>query len=161
MLRRTLACEAGARRRACCHLLQFRGAPWGLYLQQGTTQYYPVAKVALIGEFRSASGALTSFVPNISTTMLLPATFPCGTDPKVPVSNFSEKVAFIWSVADLLRGPYKPHQYGRVILPLTVLRRLDCVLEPTKAKVLEKHAEIKGQPEQIVDRILNRTAKKS
>lgn len=52
------------------------------------------------------------------------------------MSNFSEKVAFIWSVADLLRGPYKPHQYGRVILPLTVLRRLDCVLEPTKQKVL-------------------------
>ena len=56
------------------------------------------------------------------------------------MSNFSDKVAFIWSVADLLRGPYKPHQYGRVILPLTMLRRLDCVLEPTKAKVLEKHA---------------------
>ena len=58
------------------------------------------------------------------------------------MSNFSEKVAFIWSVADLLRGPYKPAQYGRVILPLTVLRRLDCVLEPTKAKVLEKHAAL-------------------
>jgi type I restriction enzyme M protein len=47
-------------------------------------------------------------------------------------------------VADLLRGPYKPHQYGRVILPLTVLRRLDCVLEPTKQKVLEKHAALKN-----------------
>ncbi|WP_419946963.1 type I restriction-modification system subunit M [Candidatus Poriferisodalis sp.] len=44
---------------------------------------------------------------------------------------------FIWSVADLLRGVYKPSEYGRVILPLTVLRRLDCVLEPTKAAVLE------------------------
>lgn len=44
--------------------------------------------------------------------------------------------AFIWSVADLLRGNYKPHEYGRVILPFTVLRRLDCVLAPTKAKVL-------------------------
>ena len=41
--------------------------------------------------------------------------------------------AFIWSVADLLRGDYKPHEYGKVILPLTVLRRLDCVLEVTKA----------------------------
>ncbi len=60
------------------------------------------------------------------------------------LSNFSEKVAFIWSVADLLRGPYKPHQYGRVILPLTVLRRLDCVLEPTKPKMLEKHAALKS-----------------
>ena len=45
--------------------------------------------------------------------------------------------AFIWSVADLLRGVYKQSEYGRVVLPLTVLRRLDCVLEPTKDKVLE------------------------
>ena len=46
--------------------------------------------------------------------------------------------AFIWSVADLLRGVYKQSEYGRVILPLTVLRRLDCVLEPTKQTVLER-----------------------
>ena len=45
--------------------------------------------------------------------------------------------AFIWSVADLLRGVYKQSEYGRVILPLTVLRRLDCVLEATKLQVLE------------------------
>ena len=44
--------------------------------------------------------------------------------------------AFIWSVADLLRGDYKQSEYGRVILPLVVLRRLDCVLEPTKQQVL-------------------------
>lgn len=48
--------------------------------------------------------------------------------------------SFIWSVADLLRGDYKPHEYGSVILPFTVLRRLDCVLAPTKNKVL---AELK------------------
>ena len=47
--------------------------------------------------------------------------------------------AFIWSVADLLRGDYKQSEYGKVILPLTVIRRLDCVLEPTKQAVLEKH----------------------
>jgi type I restriction enzyme M protein len=46
--------------------------------------------------------------------------------------------AFIWSVADLLRGDYKPADYGKVILPFTVLRRLDCVLAPTKAAVLEE-----------------------
>jgi type I restriction enzyme M protein len=46
--------------------------------------------------------------------------------------------AFLWSVADLLRGDYKQSDYGKVILPFTVLRRLDCVLEPTKDKVLEK-----------------------
>src|SRR5438067_2143562 len=44
--------------------------------------------------------------------------------------------SFIWSVADLLRGDYKQSEYGKVILPLTVIRRLDCVLEPTKATVL-------------------------
>ena len=49
---------------------------------------------------------------------------------------------FIWSVADKLRGVYKPSEYGRVILPLTVLRRLDCVLEPTKDEVLETMAKL-------------------
>ena len=48
--------------------------------------------------------------------------------------------SFIWSVADLLRGDYKQSDYGKVILPFTVLRRLDCVLEPTKLAVL---AELK------------------
>jgi type I restriction enzyme M protein len=48
--------------------------------------------------------------------------------------------AFIWSVADLLRGDYKQSDYGKVILPFTVLRRLDCVLEPTKAIVLKELA---------------------
>ena len=43
-----------------------------------------------------------------------------------------DKTSFIWSVADLLRGSYRPAQYGSVILPFTVLRRLDCVLEATK-----------------------------
>jgi type I restriction enzyme M protein len=53
--------------------------------------------------------------------------------------------AFIWSVADLLRGDYKQSEYGKVILPLTVLRRLDCVLEPTKASVLSRYDSIKGR----------------
>jgi type I restriction enzyme M protein len=52
------------------------------------------------------------------------------------VERFGEKVTFIWSVADLLRGPYRPPQYGEVMLPLTVLRRLDCVLAQTKPAVL-------------------------
>ena len=56
--------------------------------------------------------------------------------------------AFIWSVADLLRGDYKPHEYGKVILPFTVLRRLDCVLAPTKAKVL---AELEAKTKQGVN----------
>ena len=49
--------------------------------------------------------------------------------------------SFIWSVADLLRGDYKQSEYGKVILPFTVLRRLDCVLEKTKAAVLAEQAE--------------------
>jgi type I restriction-modification system DNA methylase subunit len=53
--------------------------------------------------------------------------------------------AFIWSVADLLRGDYKQSEYGRVILPFTVLRRLDCVLETTKPAVLSEHKARKGQ----------------
>jgi type I restriction enzyme M protein len=48
--------------------------------------------------------------------------------------------SFIWSVADLLRGDYRQSEYGKVILPFTVLRRLDCVLEPTKAEVLAEKA---------------------
>lgn len=53
--------------------------------------------------------------------------------------------AFIWSVADLLRGDYKQSEYGRVILPFVVLRRLDCVLEPTKEAVLAKAAKWTGR----------------
>ena len=53
--------------------------------------------------------------------------------------------SFIWSVADLLRGDYKQSEYGKVILPFTVLRRLDCVLEPTKEAVLEEKALREGQ----------------
>lgn len=74
------------------------------------------------------------------------------------MNNFGEKVNFIWSVADLLRGPYKPAQYGRVILPLTVLRRLDCVLEPSKEKVLAKHASMKDSKVENIEPILNRVA---
>ena len=57
--------------------------------------------------------------------------------------------AFIWSVADLLRGDYKQSEYGKVILPLVVLRRLDCVLEATKPAVLKRHTELAGRIENI------------
>jgi len=53
--------------------------------------------------------------------------------------------AFIWSVADLLRGDYKQSDYGKVILPFTVLRRLDCVLEPSKEAVLAEKELREGQ----------------
>jgi type I restriction enzyme M protein len=64
-----------------------------------------------------------------------------------------ELANFIWSVADLLRGDYKQADYGKVILPLTVLRRMDCVLAPTKAKVLEVAKTSK------FEEVLNRAAK--
>lgn len=72
------------------------------------------------------------------------------------MNNFSEKVSFIWSVADLLRGPYRPNQYKDVMLPMTVLRRLDCVLEPTKDKVLEKLKSLQGGKVKNVEPILCR-----
>jgi type I restriction enzyme M protein len=74
------------------------------------------------------------------------------------MNGFSDKVSFIWSVADLLRGPYKPAQYGKVILPLTVLRRLDCVLEPTKAEVLARYERLKGGTVKNLEPILNHAA---
>ncbi len=61
-------------------------------------------------------------------------------------NNFSQIAAFIWSVADLLRGDFKQSQYGRVILPFTLLRRLECVFEPSKAKVLEANEKVKAMP---------------
>lgn len=59
-------------------------------------------------------------------------------------SNFQELSNFIWSIADLLRGPYRPPQYERVMLPMVVLRRFDCVLEATKPKVLAEYEKRKG-----------------
>ena len=72
------------------------------------------------------------------------------------MNNFGEKVSFIWSVADLLRGPYRPNQYKDVMLPLTVLRRLDCVLEPTKDKVLDRKKKLSGGKVKNVEPILCR-----
>jgi hypothetical protein len=57
--------------------------------------------------------------------------------------NHGEIVSWIWGVADLIRDTFKRGKYQDVILPLTVLRRLDCVLGPTKTKVLAKQAELR------------------
>lgn len=61
-------------------------------------------------------------------------------------TNFSQVAAFIWSVADLLRGDFKQSQYGRVILPFTLLRRLECVFESSKASVLEANEKVRAMP---------------
>jgi len=60
-------------------------------------------------------------------------------------NNFSETANFLWTIAELLRDTFKRSKYQDVILPFTVLRRIDCVLEPTKPKVLETHAKLKGK----------------
>jgi type I restriction enzyme M protein len=73
--------------------------------------------------------------------------------------NFQQLANFIWSVADLLRGPYRPPQYERVMLPLTVLRRFDAVLAPTKEAVLKRFEALKDKDPQLVDRVMNQLAK--
>lgn len=73
--------------------------------------------------------------------------------------NFQQLANFIWSVADLLRGPYRPPQYERVMLPLTVLRRFDAVLAPSKQAVLKRHENLKAKNISNVDAILNNLAK--
>src|SRR5580698_9752232 len=68
---------------------------------------------------------------------------------------------FIWQIADLLRGVYRPPQYERVMLPLTVLRRFDCVLDPTKEKVLAEYKRLTeaGMPEEVINKRLNAITK--
>ena len=70
------------------------------------------------------------------------------------VETHGQIATFIWSICNLLRGPYKRNEYRKVILPLTVLRRFDCLLGPTKAQVLKQHAAIKSKPETVVRSLL-------
>ena len=76
--------------------------------------------------------------------------------------NFSQTAAFIWSVADLLRGDFKQSQYGRIILPFTLLRRLECVLEETKANVVAESQRIAGMglPEEAQEKFIIRASKR-
>lgn len=61
-------------------------------------------------------------------------------------TNINEKANLIWAIADKLTGVYKPHEYGEVILPLTVIRRFDCVLADTKEAVLKKNEQVEKLP---------------
>ncbi|KAB8142301.1 SAM-dependent DNA methyltransferase [Chloroflexia bacterium SDU3-3] len=75
------------------------------------------------------------------------------------MSDHHYYVNFIWQIADLLRGPYRPPQYERVMLPLTVLRRFDCVLAPTKPQVLAEHQRIEQAVQgKALDARLNKVA---
>lgn len=71
-----------------------------------------------------------------------------------------ELANLIWQIADLLRGPYRPPQYERVMLPMTVLRRFDCVLAPTKKKVLAEYERRKGSKftDDALDKVLNKAS---
>src|SRR5690625_5848508 len=70
----------------------------------------------------------------------------------------SQMANFIWSVADILRGDFRQSQYGRIILPLTLLRRLECVLVPTKEAVLEAAKQLQDRPDTIREKVLKEKA---
>jgi hypothetical protein len=60
-------------------------------------------------------------------------------------TNTTNLINFVFDIANKLRGPYRPPQYRKVMLPMTVLRRLDCVLEPTKEQVLAEYEKLKAK----------------
>lgn len=75
------------------------------------------------------------------------------------MSNHQNHINFIWQIADLLRGPYRPPQYERVMLPMTVLRRFDCVLYNTKGEVADKYEKLKNKFEgEALDAMLNKVS---
>jgi len=78
----------------------------------------------------------------------------------VSPETHSQLANFIWSICNLLRGPYKRNEYRKVILPLTVLRRFDCLLEPTKAKVLAEYPKVKNKPDTVVRSLLQKVTKR-
>ncbi|MDA7704854.1 type I restriction-modification system subunit M N-terminal domain-containing protein [Rickettsiales bacterium] len=77
-------------------------------------------------------------------------------------NNHENLIGFIWNIANKLRGPYRPPQYRRVMLPMTILRRMDCVLLSTKDEVLKQYEKLQaqGHSEDAIHKILGRTASK-
>ncbi len=69
------------------------------------------------------------------------------------MNNFGEKANVIWSIADLIRDTFKRGKYQDAILPLTVLRSIDCVLEPTKPAILETSSKLKGRLENLAPQL--------
>jgi type I restriction enzyme M protein len=76
----------------------------------------------------------------------------------VNTENHSQTAAFLWSIADLLRGDFKQSQYGRIILPFTLLRRMECVLAPTKDEVIKQTFAQEGRPDTVREMILLRSS---
>src|SRR6185369_2028612 len=78
------------------------------------------------------------------------------------IPNYKQHSDLIWNIANLLRGPYRPPQYRRVMIPLTVLRRLDCVLEESKDKVIAMHKKLKAEKKydtETIESIINKKFK--
>ncbi|MBO0471047.1 type I restriction-modification system subunit M N-terminal domain-containing protein [Enterococcus sp. DIV0242_7C1] len=73
-------------------------------------------------------------------------------------NNVQKQANLIWNVADILRGLYKPHEYGKVILPMTVIKRLHDTLLPTRAKVLQTVEETKAMNDQMKDKFLQKAS---
>ena len=73
-------------------------------------------------------------------------------------ARINNHAGLIWAIADLLRGDYKPAEYQKVVLPMVLLRRLDCVLEPTKPDVLKKLASLKSMSVENVDGVLKQVS---
>lgn len=73
--------------------------------------------------------------------------------------NHSKTAAFLWSIADLLRDNFKQSQYGRIILPFTLLRRMECMLEPTKSDVISASCSQEGLPDLVCEKVLLRADK--
>src|ERR1700758_3114692 len=80
---------------------------------------------------------------------------------RMNAETHSQLASFIWSICNLLRGPYKRNEYRKVILPLTVLRRFDCLLAPTKAQALKEYPGIKGKPENVVRSLMQKITKRA
>ena len=72
--------------------------------------------------------------------------------------NHSQLAAFLWSIADLLRGDFKQSQYGRIILPFTLLRRMECVLAPSRDAVIKEARAHQDKPDAVRDLLLLRAA---
>src|SRR5215216_4276512 len=77
-------------------------------------------------------------------------------DERVTAATHHQLASFIWSICNLLRGPYKRNEYRKVILPLTVLRRFDCLLAPTKPKALAEYPKFAGKPEKLAKSLLEK-----
>lgn len=73
-------------------------------------------------------------------------------------TGFQDKVSLIWSIADILRGDFKPHEYGSIILPFVVLRRLECALDATKDAVIKEAVKLEGKIDNV-EPVLKKVAK--